>query len=75
MMERLAAYANEHGAMALLLTRGREDVTARDWDTLRHSWRHAHGLTNVWRLAPLRGAERIKRAAPGSGAGLRMATT
>jgi hypothetical protein len=46
-MERLAAYANEHGAKALLLTRGREHGTAGDWDALRHSWRHLRGLTNV----------------------------
>jgi hypothetical protein len=47
MMERLAAYANEHGAKALLLTPGREHGTAGDWDALRHSWRHLRGLTNV----------------------------
>jgi hypothetical protein len=46
-MERLAAYANQHGAKALLLTRGREHGTAGDWDALRRSWRHARRLTNV----------------------------
>ena len=43
-------------------------MTAKEWDALRHGWRHAHGLTNVWRLAPLHGVERVKgtmrRAAP-----------
>src|SRR6204780_4613608 len=43
-------------------------VSAKEWDGLRHRWRHAHGLTNVWRLAPLHGVERVKgtmrRAAP-----------
>jgi hypothetical protein len=43
MIERLAAYANEHGAKALLLNRGREHVTAGDWDALQHGWRHARG--------------------------------
>jgi DNA modification methylase len=47
---------------------GRTQVTTREWDALRHTWRHAHGLTNVWHLAPLHGVERIKgtmrRAAP-----------
>jgi DNA methylase len=71
MIERLARYANQHGAAAgwpYYSLDGRGPVTAKEWDALRYTWRHAHGLTNVWRLAPLHGAERIKgtmrRAAP-----------
>jgi site-specific DNA-methyltransferase (adenine-specific) len=71
MVERLASYANEHGAASgwpYYSLDGRASVTAKDWDALRHKWRHVHGLTNVWRLAPLHSVERIKgtmrRAAP-----------
>jgi len=71
MMERLAAYANAHGAKSgwpYYSLDGRVPVTAKAWDALRFKWRHAHGLTNVWRLAPLHGVERLKgtmrRAAP-----------
>jgi site-specific DNA-methyltransferase (adenine-specific) len=71
MVERLAAYASEHGAESgwpYFSLDGHTAVTAKEWDALRYKWRHAHGLTNVWRLAPLHGIERIKgtmkRAAP-----------
>ena len=71
MMERLAAYAAEHGSVSgrpYYSLDGRAAVTAKEWDALRYKWRHAHGLTNVWRLPPLHGVERIKgtmrRAAP-----------
>jgi hypothetical protein len=71
MMERLAAYANEHGVVSgwpYYSLDGRSPVTAKEWDALRHKWRHVHGVTNVWRLGPLHGVERIKgtmrRAAP-----------
>jgi DNA methylase len=71
MMERLGAYANEHGAKSgwpYYSLDGKQPVTAKEWDALRYKWRHAHGLTNAWPLAPLHGVERIKgtmrRAAP-----------
>jgi DNA methylase len=71
MMERLAGYANSRGAPSgwpYYSLDGRSPVTAKQWDALRYRWRHAHGLTNVWRLPPLHGTERIKgtmrRAAP-----------
>jgi hypothetical protein len=71
MMERLASYANEHGKSSgwpYYSLNGKSTITAKEWDALRHKWRHAHGLTNVWQLAPLHGVERIKgtlrRAAP-----------
>ena len=71
MIERLAAYANEHGrdsGWPYYSLDGCAPVTAKEWAALRYKWRHAHGLTNVWQLAPLHGVERIKgtmrRAAP-----------
>ena len=71
MIERLAALrqrARPRIRLALLLARRPGPVTAKEWDALRHRWRHAHGLTNVWQLAPLHGVERVKgtmrRAAP-----------
>jgi DNA methylase len=71
MVERLSAYANEHGKVSgwpYYSLDGRHTVTAKQWDALRYKWRHAHALTNVWPLAPLHGVERIKgtmrRAAP-----------
>jgi len=71
MVERLAAYANARGAAAgwpYYSFDGAAPVSAKDWDALRYKWRHAHGVTNVWPLAPLHGVERIKgtmrRAAP-----------
>jgi site-specific DNA-methyltransferase (adenine-specific) len=63
MVERLAAYANAHGARCgwpYFSLDGRAPVTAKEWDALRYTWRHAHGLTNVWPLAPLHGVERVK---------------
>ncbi len=71
MLERLARYANTHGASSgwpYYSLDGAAAVTARQWDELRHNWRHVHGLTNVWQLPPLHGVERVKgtmkRAAP-----------
>jgi len=71
MNERLARYASSHGRESRWLyysLDGQTAVTAKEWDALRYKWRHAHGLSNVWRLAPLHGVERIKgtmrRAAP-----------
>jgi DNA methylase len=71
MMERLAAYANSRGAESgwpYYSLDGEQPVTAKEWNALRHKWRHVHGLTNAWQLPPLHGVERIKgtmrRAAP-----------
>jgi len=71
MVERLAAYANEHGAKSgwpYFSLDGVSEVTAKEWDAFRYKWRHAHGITNVWSRPPLHDAERLKgtlrRAAP-----------
>jgi hypothetical protein len=71
MMERLAAYANDHGIASdwpYFSICGETAVTAKMWDSLRYRWNHAHGLTNVWSRPPLHDGERLKgtmrRAAP-----------
>jgi site-specific DNA-methyltransferase (adenine-specific) len=71
MVERLAAYANEHGTESgwpYFSLDGENPVTAKAWDSLRYRWKHTHGLTNVWRRPPLHDSERLKgtmrRAAP-----------
>src|SRR5256885_11717415 len=47
MIERLASYANEHGTESgwpYYSLDGHAPVTGKDWDALRHKWRHAHGI-------------------------------
>jgi hypothetical protein len=73
MLERLVQYANAHGnptGRPYFSLDGTTSIDADDLDTLwsriRHPWTHQHGLTNVWQLGALRGAERIK--VPGGGA-------
>lgn len=71
MLERLAAYANEHGRPTdrpYFSLDGQTPATAKEWDSLRYRWNHQHGLTNVWQRGPLHDDERLKgtlrRAAP-----------
>jgi site-specific DNA-methyltransferase (adenine-specific) len=71
MMERLAGYANRHGASSdrpYYSLDGVASVTAKEWDALRYPWTYQHGLTNVWARPPLHDGERLKgtlrRAAP-----------
>lgn len=71
MMERLAAFANKHGHRAgrpYFSIDGAKPVTAQEWASLRDSWTHQHGLTNVWTHPPLHGGERYRgngqRSAP-----------
>jgi site-specific DNA-methyltransferase (adenine-specific) len=70
-MEKLAAYANEHGDPAgrpYYSLDGVAPVTAKEWGGLRYTWTHQHGLTNVWQHPPLHSKERFrgtgKRHAP-----------
>ncbi len=63
MMERLARYANEHGAPTewpYFSTDGRQPVTAAQWARMRAKWNHTHGISNVWLEPAVRGAERLK---------------
>lgn len=71
MVERLAEYANAHGASdgwPFFSLDGATLITAKDWDALRYHWNHQHGHTNVWHRGPLHDQERLKgtlrRAAP-----------
>ncbi len=63
MMERLAHYANAHGAPTewpYFSTDGRQSVTAAQWARMRAKWNHTHGISNVWLEPAVRGAERLK---------------
>jgi DNA modification methylase len=71
MMTKLVAYANKHGKKSgrpYYSLDGKRPVTGPMWASLRHDWKHEHGLTNVWSLPPLNGSERYrgngKRSAP-----------
>ena len=60
---RLAAYANEHGDRAgrpYFSLDGRRAVSPAEWERLRAKFTCEVGVTNVWREAPVRGAERLK---------------
>lgn len=63
MMERLAAYAEEHGEPTEIpyFSIDRETpLTGTAWDRMRAKWNHAHGITNVWREPSLRDSERYR---------------
>lgn len=71
MLEKLVAYANQHGDPAgrpYYSLDGSAPVTGEEWAALRHTWRHQHGVTNVWQAPPLNGSERFRgngvRSAP-----------
>lgn len=70
-MMKLVAYANTHGLEAGLpyySLDGRNPVTAEEWAATRSKFNYIHGVTNVWDLPSLRGAERyrgnMQRSAP-----------
>lgn len=63
MMERLAEYANRHGAPTArpyFSLDGSTPLTAREWSGMRAKWNHTHGITNVWSEPAVRGGERLK---------------
>lgn len=63
MFEKMARYANEHGAPAgrpYFSHDGLRPMTADEWATMRSTFRCPMGVTNVWDRNPLKGAERIK---------------
>lgn len=65
MMERLVAYATEHGRLTrrpYFSLDGRRKLTGDAWGALRSKWHHEHGVTNVWREPALRGVECLKKA-------------
>lgn len=70
-MERLVAYANEHGRSSgwpYYSIDGERPISGKEWERLRYPWHHVHGLTNVWSRPPLHDNERLKgslrRSAP-----------
>lgn len=70
-MMKLVAYANEHGnpeGAPYYSIDGTAPVSAEEWTATRSKFNYAHGVTNVWDLPSLRGAERyrgnLKRSAP-----------
>lgn len=72
LMEKLVAYANEHGkpeGRPYYSLDGKNPVTAAEWERLRYTWNNGwHGITNVWSLGPLHSEERFRgsmmRSAP-----------
>lgn len=63
MMERLVAYANEHGLATgrpYFSLDGKNSVTGAQWSRMRAKWNHTHGITNVWSEPAVRGSERFK---------------
>ncbi len=63
MFEKMAAYANRHGAPEgrPYFSRDKQQVISRDeWTRMRSMFKCPVGVTNVWDRNPLAGAERIK---------------
>lgn len=64
-MERLTAFANEHGDPAgrpYFSLDGREPVSGAAWAAMRAKFRCPHGVTNVWERQAVRGEERVRLA-------------
>lgn len=71
MVAKMAAYATKYGQPTkrpYFSIDGLTPIDAKTWDSLRATWNHANGLTNVWSRPPLHDSERLKgtmrRAAP-----------
>jgi site-specific DNA-methyltransferase (adenine-specific) len=63
MIERLAAYATEHGRatdVPYFSVDRVSPITGDQWKVMRAKWNHAHGITNVWQEPALRGEERLR---------------
>lgn len=62
-MERLCAYANDHGrpeGRPYFSLDGQTPLTKQAWAALRPKFACPHGVTNVWERRPVRGEERVK---------------
>ncbi len=62
-MEKLSAYANEHGhpeGRPYFSLDGQRPIGGKEWERMRSKFRCPHGTTNVWERPPVRGEERIK---------------
>lgn len=63
MMERLVAYANQHGHPTnrpYFSLDSRTPITAEQWSHMHAKWHHVYRITNVWNEPPVHGAERLK---------------
>lgn len=63
MFEKLAMYANEHGApkgRPYFSTDGQQAMSRSEWEKMRSKFYCPHGFTNVWDRNALRGDERVK---------------
>ena len=59
----LADYCQRHGRETGRPYFSLDGVSPFDqeaWAGMRSKWRHTHGTTNVWRVPPVHGAERVK---------------
>lgn len=71
MVKRMADYAEKHGRPTkrpYFSIDGTTPIDEKTWDSLRATWNHENGLTNVWSRQPLHNTERLKgtmqRSAP-----------
>jgi hypothetical protein len=63
MFEKMATYANEHGAMAgkpYFSRDGINQMTLIEWTAMRSKFNCPMGKTNVWDRNPLKGSERLR---------------
>lgn len=63
MIERLVAYANEHGkpgGKPYFSADGVNPIARKEWERMRAKWNHTHGVTNVWAHPAIHGTEREK---------------
>ncbi len=61
--ERLARYANEHGAACgkpYFSVDGKNPITKTEWQKMRAKFYCPLGITNVWDVPPVNGQERLK---------------
>lgn len=61
--EKIVNYANNHGeksGIPYFSIDGIASITKANWAKMRAKFNSNHGITNVWRLPPLNGSERIK---------------
>jgi site-specific DNA-methyltransferase (adenine-specific) len=64
MLARMIAYANERGredGRPYFSLDGKTLIDTATWESLRATWNHENGITNVWARNPLAGEERIRR--------------
>lgn len=62
-IEKMAKYCEMFGAPSerpYFSLDGKERITSAKWDSLRASWNHVHGRTNVWDEPPVHNGERVK---------------